>query len=92
MAAQRRIMGVRMTRGKEIDGGTKIGWPARGLGRWTWCKYCKKSVIPAYFEEEIVYSDGLVPTAMVSCSVCGHGLKRLEPEDIETVRVANGWN
>ena len=82
-------MGVRITKGKELKGGTKIGWPRKGLGRWIYCKYCHKSVTPAYFEEETIHADKRVVDAMITCSECGSGLARLNRDEIEKIKKAN---
>ena len=89
MAAPKIPMTVKITKGKELDDGTKTGWPRKGLGRWIYCSYCYKHVSPGYFEEEMLFADKLVVQAMITCSACGAGLVRLEPDEIAKIKKAN---
>ena len=90
MAFSKIPMAVEITNGKELDGGTKIGWPRKGLGRWIYCSYCYKNVTPAYFEEKLLFAYKLIVQALLTCSACGAGLVRLEPNEIANIKKANG--
>lgn len=46
-----------------------------GAGRWIYCKYCYKNVLPTVFEEE---SDIVGYQKLAVCSECGSGLDILE--------------
>ena len=90
MGDDNRLLEVRISKGKELEDGTKIGWPTKGLGRWIYCKYCYANVTPAYFEEESIYEDESGVDAMITCSDCGAGLVRLEQDEIAKIKKANG--
>lgn len=83
---------VTITKGYETEDGTKIGWPTMGLGRWIYCKYCYKSVTPAYFEEEMIMPNSKpITQSMITCSNCGAGLEIIDPKYIAMIKNENGW-
>lgn len=51
--------------------GSKFYVRAKGAGRWVYCKYCDKNVMPVILTE--IFPDTLIHE-MVLCSECGYGL------------------
>lgn len=49
----------------------KMGERIKGHGRWIYCKYCYKNVLPTALEEEY----GNKRTLTIVCPICTSGLK-----------------
>lgn len=59
-----------------------------GAGRWVYCKYCYRSVLPLVVDESL---DGR-RQVMVRCSRCDHGLDILYAENLPGSERANREN
>ncbi len=71
-----RVSGIAYIPGKEPTISVERAWSSKGIGRWIYCKYCYKNVLPM-----------MSGINQIVCSECGYGLT----PDFFTFKALKRW-